>query len=196
MVSFQKAQIVFFQSIICKRFKPSSNLQNQISSFPQNGAGIPIWRWCSVPQNRDRVLSQKRGTGHPPGKDEYESRSWQKVLKTKQADKPSKRQMCWRETAAIHLKRSRKERQNAEGFWQVVTKRRAGRIRKEGGSGQWQTLKIPFITGRPGLAETNWTTSRAAGHNLYRSRHNDELVQKLDQNAIPGPVKKDSFDID
>ena len=68
----------------------------------------------------------------------------------------------------------------------------AGFVRKEA-QVQWQTLKIPFITGRPGLAETTETTSRAAGHNLYRSTINDVLVLKNDQDAIPGPVKSDSF---
>ena len=41
----------------------------------------------------------------------------------------------------------------------------AGFVRKEA-QVPWQTLKIPFITGRPGLAETTETTSKAAGHNL------------------------------
>ena len=125
------------------------------------------------------------------GSEEYESKSSLPAEKPEKKEKAKKKYwMCRKETTAKHLKRSRKERQNAEGFWQVVTKRRAGRIRKKGGSGQWQTLKIPFITGRPGLAETNWTTSRAAGHNLYRSKENDASVQKIDQNAIPGPVKE------
>ena len=33
---------------------------------------------------------------------------------------------------------------------------------------RWQTLKIPFITGGPGPAETKRTTLKAAGRNLLK----------------------------
>lgn len=67
--------------------------------------------------------------------------------------------------------RESRDREATEGLESKMAKP-AGFVRKEA-QVPWQTLKIPFITGRPGLAETTETTSRAAGHNLYRSTTND-----------------------
>ena len=96
--------------------------------------------------------------------------------------------------AVEYLKRSRKAKFKTDRGFLTSCKKRgtpAGFVRKEA-QVPWQTLKIPFITGRPGLAETTETTSRAAGHNLYRST-TMMVGSENDQDAIPGPVKSDSF---
>ncbi|MEE0800662.1 MAG: hypothetical protein U0L91_05215 [Gemmiger sp.] len=63
----------------------------------------------------------------------------------------------------------RLDRKATEKLERNVKAMPAGFVRKEA-QVQWQTLKIPFITGGPGPAENKRTTLTAAGHYLFNRK--------------------------
>ena len=163
MVSFSKEapKVHQTENDLPPENKPSASKTNRFQTvFPQSQK-IAFQKMIETKifqkifcNGQNQKKDPKRRTKHLKNRKFFEKEDCKKKGEAKFSQRKTKRQLL-KETAEKHLKRSRKERQNAEGFWQAVKKRRAGRIRKKGGSGLWQTLRIPFLTGRPGLAETN-----------------------------------------